>query len=135
MRAILSDANTEGHVRRLVQLLAAEPRRELWEYLKLPLLTFADLGLEIDSSDVLIWETCQAEQAVLITANRNADGPDSLDVALRERNAPDNLPIFTLADANRLLRDRYYAERVADQLLEYLYDIHRLLGAGRMYLP
>jgi len=60
---------------------------------------------------------------------------DSLEAALRTLNTPDSLPIFTLADAKRVLRDREYAERVADQFLEYLYDIPRLLGAGRMYLP
>ena len=41
----------------------------------------------------------------------------------------------TFADANRVLSERSYAELVADRLLEYLYDMDNLRGAGRLYLP
>jgi hypothetical protein len=43
--------------------------------------------------------------------------------------------VFTLADAERLMSDRAYAERVAEALLEYLVKIDSLRGTGRLYLP
>jgi hypothetical protein len=79
--------------------------------------------------------TCQAEELILITANRNNDGPDSLEATIQAHGTPQSLPIFTLADPNRVLSERTYAEAVADRLLEYLYDIDNLRGAGRLYLP
>jgi len=44
-----------------------------------------------------------------------------------------------LADAKandqRVLRDRLYAEAVANHLLEFLFDIGSYCGSGRLYLP
>jgi hypothetical protein len=34
-----------------------------------------------------------------------------------------------------LLRSRTYADRVVAQLLDYLLDIDRVRGTGRLYLP
>ena len=72
---------------------------------------------------------------ILITSNRNDDGPDSLEATIRTHGTPHSLPVFTLADAKRVLKERSYAELVADRLLEYLFDIEGLRGAGRLYLP
>ncbi len=47
----------------------------------------------------------------------------------------DSLPVFTIADANRVVNDRDYARRVAEKLLEYLLMIDGVRGAGRMYVP
>jgi hypothetical protein len=33
------------------------------------------------------------------------------------------------------MRDREYAEHVAARLLQYLQDLDRLRGAGRLYVP
>lgn len=35
----------------------------------------------------------------------------------------------------RLLRDNEYMHAVADTTFEYLWDIQRHLGAGRLYIP
>ena len=43
--------------------------------------------------------------------------------------------VVTIADPDRLMRDRDYAERAAAQLLEYLLDLENLRGAGRLYIP
>ncbi|ETW92428.1 MAG: hypothetical protein ETSY1_43655 [Candidatus Entotheonella factor] len=43
--------------------------------------------------------------------------------------------MFTLANDQRVLGDRPYAERIADRLLEILFDIDRYRGTGRIYLP
>jgi hypothetical protein len=43
--------------------------------------------------------------------------------------------VLTIADPDRLMRDRDYAERTAVQLLEFLLDLENLRGAGRLYGP
>jgi hypothetical protein len=47
----------------------------------------------------------------------------------------DSLPIFTVADADRLMHSRYYAQRVVAQMLDYLMNIDAFRGTGRLYLP
>ncbi len=134
-RAILSDVNIRGHVVALVAILESKDWSDLWLPLNLPLLSFQDLGLAQDVSDAILWDVCQREQLVLITANRNADAPDSLEATIRARNTEDSLPVLTLADPQRVVRSRAYAERAAAQMLDYLMNIDRVRGAGRLYLP
>ena len=43
--------------------------------------------------------------------------------------------MLTLANDRRVLRDRPYAERIADRLLETLFDMESYRGTGRIYLP
>jgi hypothetical protein len=135
VRAILSDVNILGHLRILVGILEGPTWRDLWDGLNLLLRTVRDLGLAQEVSDAVLWQTAQREQMVLITANRNADGPDSLEATLRAENTPQSLPVLTIADARRVLDSREYAERTAAQMLDYLLNIDRVLGAGRLYIP
>ncbi len=132
---ILSDINAVGDVKRLVRLLKHGRWGDMWAELEIDLLEFADLALPDDASDSAIWDACQDKGAVLITRNRNADGPDSLEMTLRGRNAIDSMPVFTLADPDRIQRDRIYAKLVADSLIEHLFDLETYRGAGRIYLP
>jgi hypothetical protein len=110
-------------------------RVEFWNHLGLSTLTFADLGLHPRSTDLEVWRKCQEAELILITANRNEDAPDSLETTIRTQGNSRSLPVFTLANANRVLTDRAYAEAVADRLLDYLFDIENLRGVGRIYLP
>ena len=135
MKGLLADVNNIKQVLILLMLLREESRSELWQHLNLTAPTFAELGLHPRSADTDVWRRCQEEQLVLITANRNDDGPDSLEATIRTHGTSQSLPVFTLADANRVLSERSYAELVADRLLEYLCDIDNLRGAGRLYLP
>jgi hypothetical protein len=135
VRAILSDVNIQGHVQALVHVLEGPAWRDVWASLNLALYTFRDLGLEREVADSILWQKCQDEQVILITANRNADGPDALEVVLCTRNTPEALPVFTLADPERVLHSRDYAERVVVRLLDYLLDIAKYRGTGRLYLP
>ena len=82
-----------------------------------------------------MWEVCQREQVVLLTANRNDAGPESLEATMQQHNTPESLSVFTLANDQRMLRDRPYAEAVADRLIEFLFDIDSYRGTGRLYLP
>jgi hypothetical protein len=133
--AILGDFNFERHVRLLVALLQAEGWGEFWAELKLEVRTFADLGIHGTTPDDELWRLCQREQIVLITANRNHDGPNSLEAVIRSENRPDSLPVFTVGDGKRVIESREYALRVAEQLLDYLLRIDTLRGTGRLYLP
>jgi hypothetical protein len=72
---------------------------------------------------------------VLITANRNSEGEDSLERASQRLNRPDSLPVLTLADPDRVLADREYAEKVAGQVLEILFDLDHLRGTRRLFVP
>jgi len=74
-------------------------------------------------------------QAILLTANRHDDGPESLEATIQQHNTTDSLSVFTFANDQRVLRDRPYAEAVADRLIEVLFDIDRYRGTGRLYLP
>ena len=135
MRAILADNNIRGHVRALSLILEGEDWREVWASLGLSVLYLHDVGLVPTVSDAILWHTCQQQQIVLLTTNRNALGPDSLEVTLRTHNKPDSLPVLTLADPDRVLHSRAYAERVVERLLEYLIDMDNYRGTGRLYLP
>ena len=75
------------------------------------------------------------KQLILVTANRNAAGSDSLEMTLRAENTATSLPVFTIANEKRVFQSRDYAERVAVKLLDYLLDIDRVRGTGRLYLP
>jgi hypothetical protein len=78
---------------------------------------------------------CQRDGLILLTANRNQDGPASLEATIRSRATATSLPVITLADAVRLLRDSAYAEHAAIHLMELLLDIDSMKGTGRVYLP
>ena len=135
VHGILADANCEGHLALLLGLFQQNWRQEVWEFLSLAQVSFADLGLPPDASDREVWEVCQRAQVILVTANRNDEGPESLEFTIQQHNTPQSLPVFTLANDQRVLRDRQYAETVADRLIEALFDIDSYRGTGRIYLP
>jgi len=43
--------------------------------------------------------------------------------------------VFTIADLRKFRKSRAYAQRVLEKLYEFLLDIDRLRGTGRLYLP
>src|SRR4051794_28932420 len=88
VKGIMADINIEGQVELLLGVWQLPKWREIWEGLGLDRFRFADLGLTPASPDVFVWQACQDQEVILITANRNADGPDSLEETLRTRNTP-----------------------------------------------
>ena len=102
MKGILADANVQGHVGWLVRLLESAAWRDIWHALQLEVRTFADLGIAPDVADDLLWHACQRHELVLITRNRNAHGPTSLEITIQSFSRPDSLPVFTLADPDRV---------------------------------
>jgi hypothetical protein len=132
---ILPDVNIEGHFQILLRLLQQDHRSEFWTHLNLRTPTFGDLGLAADTADLVVWQTCQREDLILLTANRNYEGPDSLEAAIRTLSTLTSLPVLTLASPEEILHSRDYAMRVADRLLEVLFEVDKHLGGGRLYLP
>ena len=135
MRRIMSDNDVQGQSGRLMDVCQSPPWAELWDALDCVCCTFPDLHLAEDGTDAEVWQACQDGDVVLLTGNRNAEGPQSLEITIRQRNQPNCLPVLTLADPDRILRDRSYAESVVERLFDVLVDLDALRGAGRLYLP
>jgi hypothetical protein len=135
MLAILSDHDVEGQLKVLSSIWTSADWIELWEMLGGHVHTFRTLGIPQTIKDSDLWELCQQRQLVLVTGNRNADDEDSLEFASQRLNQPESLPVVTIADADRVTLERRYAERVAAEILEILYDIDRFRGARRLYVP
>lgn len=135
MQRLLSDHDVQGHVSRLMDICQTPPWVELWRELGCMLCTFEDFDLSENATDRTIWQTCQDNAILMITGNRNAEGPESLEMTIRQRNAPNCLPVLTLADPDRIHRDRQYAEAVVERLFDILIDPDVLRGTGRLYLP
>jgi hypothetical protein len=135
VKGILADVNIEGYVDFLVALMQAEPWKLFWDDLAVPCKHFADVGLDRDALDSLVWETCQREELVLLTDNRKQEAADSLEATIQARNTPTCLPVFTIGNAQQLRHSRDYAARVIDKLLDSLQRLEALRGTGRIYLP
>src|SRR5262245_51078176 len=130
MQRILSDHDVQGHVSHLMDICQMPPWVDLWRELECVLCTFEDCDLSEDATDATIWHTWQDHDILLITGNRNAEGPESLAMTLRQRNTSNCLPVLTLADPDRLQRDRQDAEAVVERLFEVLIDPRCLARHG-----
>src|SRR5262249_15183705 len=135
VKGILADANIIGPIDALVHQMQTGDWAGLWVDLGLVFRHFDDAGLSPDASDLEIWQTCQAEQLILITDNRNKKSADSLEATIRQYNQPDSLPVFTISDMARFGASRTYAEKVLEHLYDYLMRIDEVRGTGRLYLP
>jgi hypothetical protein len=128
----LIDHNLEGHALILLGNIANQGWLEL---LPIRFVTFKEMELSIDSSDRMVWRIAQANQMILMTANRSMKGEESLEQVLREENTPNSLPVITIGSLDRLLDERDYRNRCVDRLLEILLDIENYMGVGRLFIP
>ncbi len=135
MRGILADINVRAQCEALLAIWTSDTWGELWRDLDWSVASFPSLGLADDASDAMIWRMRPRESLVLITANRNRRGRDSLEAVIQNENQPVCLPVVTISNSNRLLRDRLYVEKVAERLLEKRIAIDDFRGAGRIYVP
>jgi hypothetical protein len=135
MRAIMADNDIQGQMRVLVLLLESEAWGDIWASLDLAIRTFADISLDPSVADRELWQACQRDQIILVTANRNKVGPDSMEATIQAFNTASSLPVFTLADAKQILTSRDYANRVVEKLLQYVIEIDNVRGTGRLWLP
>ena len=135
MPALLADVNAEGHLDALLAVCRSPDWIEYWSYLQVSVERFSDLGLPANVSDDVLWRTCQQRELLLVTANRNQDGPDSLGVTIALEGTADSLPVLTLGDAGRLLTDGDYCRAAAARLIEIIEDLDIVRGSGRLWLP
>src|SRR5690349_3725086 len=130
MRAIMADNDSGGQLDALLAVFNTDEWRDLWQALGLAVVTFESLGLARDAPDALVWDTCQANEVILVTGNRNDDGPESLEATIRVRNQDRSLPVFTLVHPDRVRPGGAESGLVAVKLLEHLLEIDRYRGAG-----
>lgn len=130
MLTILVDHNIEGQAMLLWGTLTAEGWPEL---LALRLLTFPQVGLPYNSSDREVWRFVQAQQMLLLTANRRMQGADTLEHTIREENTLTSLPVLTIGNADRMV-ERAYRERCAIRVVEIGLELQNYLGAGRVFI-
>lgn len=135
MLGIMGDHDIEGQFAQLIRFFLSPTWRGIWVDAGFTVVSFASLGLSVDSPDVLVWRTCQDRQVILVTGNRNHESPDSLEAAIRQYNRADSLPVFTIGDPQAFSLSRSYAESAAEKLLEHLLEIDRFRGTGRLYIP
>ena len=128
----LIDHNLGGHAEILLGNIASQGWLNL---LPIRFVTFKQMNLSIDSNDRVVWRLAQANQMILLTANRSMKGEDSLEQVIREENTVDSLPVITIGDADRFLVDRVYRNRCVDRILEILLDIETWMGVGRLFVP
>lgn len=128
----LIDHNLGGHAEILLGNIASQGWLEL---LPIRFVTFKEMNLSIDSNDRVVWRIAQANQMILLTANRSMKDEDSLEQVLREENTVDSLPVITIGDADRFLTDRAYRNRCVDRILEILLDMENSMGVGRLFVP
>lgn len=98
------------------------------------LVTFEGIGLPADCNDRVVWRFAQTNGMLLLTANRNAKGEDSLEQVMREENQSTSFPIITIGDPDRI-NESDYRERCVERLLEIVIDIQDYMGAGRLFIP
>jgi hypothetical protein len=138
VKGLIADVNFEGQLGRLIYILESEFWRDLWGSFDLTVESFESLRLDRKTKDRIVWTRCQSEGLILVTGNRNDDGPDSLEATLKSAG-PETLPVITVGDGQRLMDDAAYAERIASQLMDLLDDLdsrpESVLGTGRIFLP
>ena len=128
----LVDHNLEGHALLLSGILANLGWLDL---LQICFTTFEEMALSVTSNDRVVWQFAQANQMVLLTANRSMKGNNSLEQVIREENTSTSLPVVTIGDADRVLTDPDYRNRCVDRLIEIVFDLDDYKGAMRLFIP
>lgn len=131
----MADHDVEGHVRALLQVLMSDEWRDFWVDLGYQVASFESLGIASNTADLHLWRLCQEREIVLITGNRNKEGPESLEAAIEQLGTPESLPVLTIGEPHRIFTSREYAYQAAVRLLEYLDDMDNLRGTGRLFFP
>lgn len=128
----LVDHNLRGHSVVLAGRIAASGWPDL---ISIRFILFEEVGLAVTSDDGVVWRYAQANQMILITANRSMKGKDSLEQVMREENTPTSLPVVTIANIERLLAEPDYRDRCVNRLVDIVVDIEDYQGARRIFIP
>lgn len=128
----LIDHNLRGHA---VVLLGGLTASGWLDLLSIRFVLFEEVGLSISSDDRIVWQFAQANQLILLTANRSMKGENSLEQVMREENTDKSLPVVTIGNIDRLLAETNYREQCVNRLVEIVVDIEDLRGARRIFIP
>lgn len=128
---ILVDYNLTGYVILFQGTLAVDGWLDL---LSIRFVTLQEAGLAADTNDRIIWRFAQSNQMLLLTANRNAKGEDSLEQTIREEGTSTSLPVITIGNLDRLV-EREYREQCSACLADIVLSIENYLGVSRLFIP
>ena len=129
---LLIDHNLRGHSVVLAGSLAASDWLDL---IAIRFVLFEEVGLEVNSDDRVVWRCAQANNMILLTANRSMKGKNSLEQVMREENTPTSLPVITIGNIDRLLAEPEYRDRCVNNLVNIIVDIEDYRGARRIFIP
>jgi predicted nuclease of predicted toxin-antitoxin system len=127
----LVDYNLDGYANVLLGILT---KRGWLDLFSIQFVTFREMGLSMDSSDRTVWNYAQANQMLILTANRNMKGEDSLEQVMRQENTLTSFPIITIGDLTRF-DESEYRERCVDRLVEIVLELENYMGVGRLFIP
>jgi predicted nuclease of predicted toxin-antitoxin system len=129
---VLVDHNLRGHSIVLAGSLAASGWLDL---ISIRFVLFEEVGLEVNSDDRIVWQCAQANEMILLTANRSMKGKDSLEQVMREENTAISLPVITIGNIDRLLAEPGYRDRCVNRLVDIIVDLEDYRGARRIFIP
>lgn len=132
MIRLLADHDVERHSR----LVWGQFSEVEWHGISISSLAMlADAGLPRTATDREIWSYCQQAGCLLITANRNMKGADSLEAVIRELGTATSLPVLTIADPERVLEDALYRELCAYRIADIALELDGNRGCARLFIP
>jgi len=128
---VLVDYNLTGYVVLFQGTLAADGWLDL---LSIRFMLLKEAGLDADSDDRTIRRFVQSNQMLLLTANRNAKGEDSLEQTIRKEGTSTSPPVITIGNLDRLV-EREYREQCSARLADIVLSIENYLGVSRLFIP
>jgi len=128
---VLVDRNLKGYIVLLQGTLVTNGWLDI---LSIGFMTLEEAGLAVDTRDNIIWHFAQTNQMLLLTANRNAKGEDSLEQTIQKEGLPTSLPVLTISTFNRLV-ERDYREQCCARLADIVLYLDNYLGTGRLFIP
>jgi len=128
---VLVDYNLTGYIVLFQGTLAAEG---WFDFLSIRFVTLEEAGLAADSDDRTIWRFAQSNQMLLLTANRNAKGENSLEQTIREESTSTSIPVITIGNLDRLV-EREYREQCSARLADIVLFLENYLGVSRLFIP
>lgn len=130
---VLSDHNCGGQAEAIFETLR-------WYtdlgWVPLELRFFQDIGISETSSDEFVWKLCQTNDYILLTGNRSMrDGDFSLEATMRRLYHPNIIPVVTIGNLKRVLKDPIYRYLCAEKLAEIALDVNVHRGTMRLFIP
>ncbi|MBD2450452.1 DUF5615 family PIN-like protein [Nostoc sp. FACHB-152] len=127
----LVDYNLDGYALVFLGILT---KTGWFELVSIRFVTFREVGLSMESSDRVVWRYAQENQMMILTANRNMKGEDSLEQIIRQENTAHSFPVLTIGSLDRL-DEADYRERCVERIIEIVLDIDNYKGVGRLFIP